>query len=154
MAISCWHGEWCTSRPFPRDGVIPDRTRKQHMLPSRLLIGELLECLICNTSAISEGEDGVRPFNSKKTSVVTIARTLHDIRYDRNGNEVFTNVTRNAASQISGSDASSTLRSTCKSRDFSSTFLNDAAGITDSVLGNWVRCFTMAPPRIPTLHGA
>lgn len=75
--------------PFTLDGIAPDIIINPHAIPSRMTVGQLMECLMGKTSAIRgstvEGDGDGTPFC--KITVDEICNKLHELRYQKYGNE-------------------------------------------------------------------
>jgi len=71
--------------PFTANGIVPDLIVNPHAIPSRMTIGQLVECLAGKLGcAKAELMDGT-PF--RDTSIEAIADQLEKIGYHRSGNE-------------------------------------------------------------------
>ena len=71
--------------PFTSNGIVPDLIVNPHAIPSRMTIGQLVECLAgklgCATAELMDGT----PF--RDTSIEAIATELLRLGYSRGGNE-------------------------------------------------------------------
>jgi DNA-directed RNA polymerase II subunit RPB2 len=76
--------------PFTQEGIIPDLIMNPHAIPSRMTIGQLVECLLGKVAALSGYEGNGTAFN-KDVRVDAIASALHQHGYQRYGNEVLYN---------------------------------------------------------------
>lgn len=76
--------------PFTREGITPDIIVNPHALPSRMTIGQLIECLLGKLCAVSaEGIGEGTPFSGM--TIEHIADELEKYGYDRYGKEELTN---------------------------------------------------------------
>jgi len=75
--------------PFTREGIVPDLIVNPHAIPSRMTIGHLVECLLSKCGSLNGKLGDATPFCFQK--VEQIAQDLHDLGYQRYGNETMYN---------------------------------------------------------------
>jgi DNA-directed RNA polymerase beta subunit len=75
--------------PFSKDGIRPDIIMNPHAIPSRMTIGQLMECIM-GKACCGEGALGdATPFSG--TSIEDIAKVLEEHGMERYGNEILYN---------------------------------------------------------------
>jgi hypothetical protein len=75
--------------PFTKDGIVPDIILNPHAIPSRMTIGQLMECLLGKACAVTGTYGDATPFTS--LTVEDIAKVLEANGHERHGNEVMYN---------------------------------------------------------------
>jgi hypothetical protein len=75
--------------PFTKDGIVPDIIMNPHAIPSRMTIGQLLECIMGKACTHLGCYGDSTPFND--LSVEDVAQTLEKCGMNRYGNEIMYN---------------------------------------------------------------
>ena len=75
--------------PFNSDGISPDAIMNPHAIPSRMTIGQLLECILGKTSAIYGGLSDCTPFSEIDPNIIGDLLELNGL--ERCGNETLYN---------------------------------------------------------------
>ena len=73
--------------PFTKDGVVPDLIINPHAIPSRMTVGQLLECVLGKAACMMGKTMDATPFNSYDYSEVNNSLEK-DFGFEKNGNEV------------------------------------------------------------------
>jgi len=76
--------------PFTMEGITPDVIVNPHAIPSRMTVGHLVECLAAKVVTLEAGEADGPPF-MRNVTVEQIANDLHNMKYQKYGNEVMYN---------------------------------------------------------------
>jgi DNA-directed RNA polymerase II subunit RPB2 len=72
--------------PYSKDGIVPDIIINPHAVPSRMTIGQLLECIMGKASCCLGALGDATPFND--CTVEDIAKILDQFGMERHGNEI------------------------------------------------------------------
>jgi DNA-directed RNA polymerase II subunit RPB2 len=72
--------------PFTRDGLVPDVIINPHAVPSRMTVGQLMECILGKVSTIMGCYGDGTPFSD--VTVESIGESLRGYGYEAHGNEV------------------------------------------------------------------
>jgi DNA-directed RNA polymerase II subunit RPB2 len=78
-----------SNMPYTREGISPDIILNPNAIPSRMTVGQLIECLVGKVAAIEGIEADGTPFNEPDTE--TIKDTLEKLGYNREGTEYLYN---------------------------------------------------------------
>jgi intein/homing endonuclease len=75
--------------PFTKEGIVPDIIMNPHAIPSRMTIGQLLECIMGKACCMMGTHGDATPFN--EVAVEEVAEVLERCGMERYGNEVMYN---------------------------------------------------------------
>lgn len=75
--------------PFTKDGITPDIIINPNAFPSRMTIGQFIECLLSKVSAVQGYESDGTPFS--KLNVKEIQGLMKELGYEENGYEYLYN---------------------------------------------------------------
>ena len=75
--------------PFTEDGITPDIIVNPHAIPSRMTIGQLMECLLGKLCCIEGAQGDATPFRG--VSIEQISKKLEEHGFDGLGNETLYN---------------------------------------------------------------
>tara|TARA_Y100000389_G_scaffold83976_1_gene80573 strand:- start:12394 stop:15651 length:3258 start_codon:yes stop_codon:yes gene_type:complete len=78
--------------PFcPRTGIRPDIIINPHAIPSRMTVGQLLECIFGKVAALEGVIKNATPFVQNQTDINNIYESLQKLGYEKHGNESLIN---------------------------------------------------------------
>ena len=77
--------------PFTREGIRPDIIINPHAIPTRMTIGQLVECVFGKTSALYGGFSDCTAFVNKGSKLNMIGKHLTDVGFHSSGNEILYN---------------------------------------------------------------
>ena len=78
--------------PFTKDGIVPDLIVNPHAIPSRMTIGQLIECVFGKVASVEGFIADASPFTNAEHPIETIGDYLEDYcHFERNGNEIMYN---------------------------------------------------------------
>ena len=77
--------------PFTADGIRPDLIINPHAIPTRMTIGQLVECITGKACAIYGGFGDCTAFNNKGSKIGVFGELLTKQGYHSNGNEILYN---------------------------------------------------------------
>lgn len=72
--------------PYTKDGIVPDLIMNPHAIPSRMTMGQLLECIMGKSCVMMGTYGDATPFN--EISIESIADILESYGMERYGNEI------------------------------------------------------------------
>jgi len=75
--------------PFNSEGISPDAIMNPHAIPSRMTIGQIMECVMGKSAVMFGGISNCTPFN--EVSSDKMCSILQSLGYERCGNEVLYN---------------------------------------------------------------
>ena len=77
--------------PFTRDGIRPDLIINPHAIPTRMTIGQLVECIIGKASVMYGGFSDCTAFNNKGSKIGVFGEYLAKAGFHSSGNEILYN---------------------------------------------------------------
>ena len=80
-----------TDMPFTRDGVRPDIIINPHAIPSRMTIGQFIECIMGKACVMQGSYGDCTAFNNKGTKLAEFGEILSRNGYHSSGNEILYN---------------------------------------------------------------
>ena len=80
-----------TDMPFTKDGIRPDIIINPHAIPTRMTIGQFVECIIGKACAMHGSFGDCTAFNNKGTKYPEFGELLSKYGYHSSGNEVLYN---------------------------------------------------------------
>lgn len=75
--------------PFSKDGITPDVIVNPHAIPSRMTVGQLIECIMGKAASFVGAQGDATPFNG--CGVEDVAEILESYGMERYGNEILYN---------------------------------------------------------------
>ena len=75
--------------PFTKDGIIPDVIINPHAIPSRMTVGQLIECIMGKAACMVGSQADATPFNN--CGVEDMAAVLESYGMEKHGNEILYN---------------------------------------------------------------
>ena len=77
--------------PFTREGIRPDLIINPHAIPSRMTIGQLVECIIGKASTVYGAFGDCTAFNNKGSKIGVYGEMLSNVGFHSSGNEILYN---------------------------------------------------------------
>jgi DNA-directed RNA polymerase beta subunit len=78
--------------PFTRNGIVPDIIMNPHAIPSRMTIGQLIECIMGKTCCLLGRYGDATPFSKfADKNLKNLMDTLQSLGFERAGNEILYN---------------------------------------------------------------
>ena len=77
--------------PFTKDGIRPDLIINPHAIPTRMTIGQLVECIIGKAAVMYGGFSDCTAFNNKGSKIGIFGEQLSKVGYHSSGNELLYN---------------------------------------------------------------
>jgi DNA-directed RNA polymerase II subunit RPB2 len=77
--------------PFTKDGIRPDLIINPHAIPTRMTIGQLVECIVGKAAVLYGGFADATAFQNKGSKIKVFGETLLKMGYHSSGNEILYN---------------------------------------------------------------
>ena len=77
--------------PFTKDGIRPDLIINPHAIPTRMTIGQLVECIIGKAAVMYGGFSDCTAYNNKGSKIGVFGKYLSDAGFHSSGNELLYN---------------------------------------------------------------
>jgi DNA-directed RNA polymerase II subunit RPB2 len=74
--------------PFTKDGIRPDIIINPHAIPTRMTIGQLVECIVGKACAIYGGFGDCTAFNNKESKIRLFGELLTKVGFHSSGNDL------------------------------------------------------------------
>ena len=77
--------------PYTKDGIVPDIIVNPHAIPSRMTLGQLIECVYGKVTALNGSIADATPFTNGKNPIKGVSEALESLGYQSMGNEILYN---------------------------------------------------------------
>ena len=77
--------------PYTKEGIVPDIIVNPHAIPSRMTLGQLIECVYGKVTSLNGSIADATPFSNGKNPIKNISKALESLGYNSMGNEILYN---------------------------------------------------------------